>query len=112
MNKQQERIIENSLLQFVRNSNRFGSHINSIRINPANGYAHELKKFEVCYNLLKDGKRFLTEAIFNTGGIADVLNLSDKEIIEILNTEKEENCLEKTKKYPKVFHVNMVKVDK
>jgi len=111
MNKQQEKIIENSLLRFVRNSNRFGSHINSVRINPTNGYLHEKKKFDICFNLIQSGKRFLTETIFETGGIADILNLTDKEIIEILSTEKEKDCIEKAKKYPSVFSIRMVKAE-
>jgi len=36
--------------------------INAIFISTANSLKHELKKLEVCYNLRKQGHKFITEA--------------------------------------------------
>jgi len=42
--------------------------VNAIFFSPANGLAHEMKKAEICYELLKEGKQFITEAVSNADG--------------------------------------------
>ena len=88
------------LLNKIRYTNRSGSHINCIRLSHANTWQHELKKVEVCWELLKQKKEFITEAIFENGSRADILNLTDGIVIEILHTETVEKFKEKIKKYP------------
>jgi hypothetical protein len=59
-------------------------HRNCIRINTGNTYAHELKKFEVCWALAKDGKEYITEAVVEgTKRRYDIFVLDTGEIIEI-----------------------------
>ncbi len=85
-----------SLLEPTRNKD-----INKIKLNPANTKEHEMWKCDACYNLLKQKKRFVTEAIFkNNKGRCDILNITDKVAIEIVCTEREESIIRKKAKYP------------
>ncbi len=52
---------------------------------------------------------FITEAIFVNNSRADVVDLTDGVIYEILCSEKEEDCDEKIRKYPEEFMVVKVK---
>jgi len=111
MNKQDLMRTRNDAMREVRHSNKIGSHRNCIRISVANSLEHEITKLKICYNLIKEGKEFITEAIFDNGSRADILVLDDYKIIEILHTEKEKDCLEKAKKYPASFELEMVRAD-
>lgn len=76
-------------------------HKNCIRINTANSLKHEMKKLEVCYTLKKYGHDFLTEATFSKNGKrCDIVDLSDKSVIEIAVTEEEESLAKKVMDYP------------
>lgn len=110
MNKQDLMKKRNDAMREVRHSNKIGSHRNCIRINVANSLEHELAKLKICYGLIKEGKEVITEAIFNNGSRADILVLDDFKIIEVLYSEDEVACLEKSKKYPVLFELEMVKV--
>jgi hypothetical protein len=39
---------------------------NAIFISPSNGLAHECKKTEICWKILKSGGQFITEAVSNS----------------------------------------------
>ena len=110
MNKQDLMRKRNDAMRTIRYSNKIGSHRNAIRISTANSLEHEITKLKICYNLMKEGKEFITEAIFNNGSRADILVLDDYKIIEVLCSEDEGACLEKSKKYPELFELEMVKV--
>jgi hypothetical protein len=71
-----------------------------IKIHFQNNFAHELAKFLICWQLSKEGKEFVTEAIFNNGRRADILVLDSCDVIEILHSESEDKCLAKTEEYP------------
>lgn len=89
------------LLDSARNKD-----INKIKLSPANTWKHEHKKCEICYKLLQEGKRFLTEAIFSNGlGRADVINITDGIAIEVVCSESEESIIRKKAKYPIDFEV-------
>ena len=79
-------------------------HRNCIRINIGSSLEHELKKFQVCWNLKKQGKEFITEAEFERPGIfkkrADIVCLDDGVILEIIVSEREESLLAKEMDYP------------
>ena len=90
----------NEASNLVRIGNRSGSHRGCIRINPSNSYEHEKAKFDECYELAKNGKEYLTEAIFHNGKRADIIVLDENRVIEILHTEKLEEAKEKVKGYP------------
>ena len=85
---------------------------NCIKLNTHNLKKHEEMKFQICWALAKEGKEFITEAIFHNGKRADVIDLDSHIIIEILGTETEEECREKIKSYPKLFEVIMVDSNK
>lgn len=110
MNKQDLMRKRNDAIRTVRHSNKIGSHRNCIRINVANSLEHEIAKLKICYDLIKDGKEVITEAIFNNDSRADILVLDDYKIIEILCSEDEKSCLEKVKRYPELFVLEMVRV--
>lgn len=71
-----------------------------VKINGHNTLEHELAKAIVCIELAKQGKQFITEAIFENGKRADVVCLDDYEAIEILHTEQEKNIINKSRDYP------------
>ena len=111
MNKKDLLIKRNNAVREIRHSNKIGSHRNCIRISGANSLEHEITKLKICYNLLKESKEFITEAIFDNGSRADILILDDHKIIEILYSEKEIECIRKARKYPTLFELEMVKAD-
>ena len=101
----------NDAMREIRISNKVGSHRNCIRINVNNSIEHEITKLKICYDLIKCGKEVFTEAVFVNGSRADILVLDDHKVIEVLNSEKEDDCLEKVKNYPSLFELEMVKVN-
>ena len=109
MNKQYLLRKRNDAMREIRHSNKIGSHRNCIRINVNNSIEHEITKLRVCYDLIKSGKEVVTEAIFNNGSRADIVILDNHKIIEVLYSESKESCLEKAKKYPELFELEMVK---
>lgn len=70
------------------------------RFNVQNSPEHEISKCILLFNLKKEGKKALAEAIFKNGSRADVLVPEDFRVIEVLKTETEEEALTKVKKYP------------
>lgn len=76
--------------------------INCVKLNANNTDGHELKKYEVCRTLNKEGCHFVTEAIFKEGGRADVYCLDTNTVIEILCTERMKDLRKKINsgKYP------------
>jgi len=111
MNRQDLMRKRNDAMREIRYSNKVGSHRNCIRINVNNSLRHEIAKLKICYNLIKEGKEIITEAIFNNGTRADILVLDDWKIIEVLYSESEESCLEKASRYPDLFELEMIKVN-
>ena len=112
MNKQDLMRTRNDAMREIRFTNKTGSHRNCLRLSTANTKEHEFKKFEICWELLKEGKQFITEAIFDNGSRADIVVLDDHKVIEILHSEKELDCERKFEKYPALFVLEMVRVNK
>ena len=100
-------MLVNDCLRLVRMSNR---KVNEIRIGNNESSAHKDKKIEICEKLLRQGKSFVTEAIFVTGGRADIFVLSDALVVEILCSEKESNIVNKRGLYPKGLRFEVVRV--
>jgi len=68
---------------------------------PAESDKHYMKKAEICKNLLNDNHSFVTEAKFkNNLGRADVYDITDNIIYEVVKSEKEESLWKKSLKYP------------
>jgi len=89
-------------LNTIRYNNRSGSHDGCVRISVSNTLEHEFAKLKLVYLLKKQKKQVMTEVIFNTGGRADVVDLSGV-IYEVLHTETLEMAKTKEKYYPPNF---------
>ena len=111
MNKKQLEYERCNAARFFEFTNISGSHRNCLRLSTANTKKHELKKFEICWELLKEGKQFLVEAKFASpySGRPDIVVLDDHKIIEILYSESKKSCLEKSKRYPALFVLEMIR---
>ncbi|MBU4502622.1 MAG: hypothetical protein KKA79_08550 [Nanoarchaeota archaeon] len=113
LNKQREKkssyykIREN--LNLIRMSNRVGSQTNTLRWSKGETKQHILKKLEVCMELKELQHEFITEPIFKNGTRADILDLNEGTIYEILHTETEKKFKEKIKNYPKQFRIIKIK---
>lgn len=95
MNKRDEE------MQAYRNKQLFklGSARGVIKINTGNSFKHELTKFLVCWELAKEGHDFLTEAEGKEFR-ADIADLTEGVVYEVLCSEQPENLVEKAKVYP------------
>ena len=71
-----------------------------VRLNASNALEHELAKFKVCWELLQEGKEFVTEAVFANGKRADIFVLDTGDVIEILHSETREMAEKKCAGYP------------
>ena len=100
----QERI--NECLRLVRYGNR---KLNEIRYSNGESKEHINKKIELCENLKKSNKSFITEAIFVNGMRADILVLDDFRVVEIVKTETNESILRKKELYPKGLRLEVVR---
>jgi len=84
----------------------YNRDVDTIKLSSANTKIHEMKKCDICYELLKEGKHFITEAHFTNGrGRCDILCLDDNLAIEIVKSEKEKSLWEKSLKYPVDFKI-------
>ena len=99
----------NQAAQFVRVGNRAR---NSVRFSSNETRNHASLKFEVCFRLAREGKDFITEAIFEHGGRADILVLDDHVIIECLESETEIQACSKCSSYPSIFAIEFAKFRK
>jgi hypothetical protein len=114
MNKEERQRQINDTLRDLhwKLGNRSGSHINCIRFNPTNTKEHEMKKADICYELQKLDKPFITEPELEGYGRPDILNILDYEFIEIVCSESEESLEAKSKKYPQDSTITRVYVKK
>ncbi len=92
----------NERLQLIRISNR---KLNCLRWHNNETQEHIIKKLDICRWLKEINHDFITEAIFLNGARADIVDLADSIIYEILISEKEENFEEKIKNYPEIFTI-------
>ena len=99
--KVQKRI--NVALQYIRFSNRSGSHVNCFRYFPNNTDNHEDAKYKLFKMLRKKGHSVLIEPIFTNGSRCDVLDLTAAQIYEVMETEDKTSMIKKALKYPYIF---------
>ncbi len=88
----------NNTARLFRQSSKI--HRNFIKLNPSYSKAHEMKKVEICWQLLQEGKSFLTECEFENGKRADICVLDNAQVIEIMHSESNESIENKRKAYP------------
>ena len=74
------------------------------------GKEHELKKFEVAWELIEQGHDILTEVIFKNKKRADIVDLTEGIVYEILKSETIEQAKNKVRGYPDYFAVEFIKV--
>lgn len=107
MNQKELAIRRNNVARRIKHTSSI--HRNYIQLHPQNSKEHEMKKVEICWNLLQKDKEFITEAEFRDKNVrADIVVLDDKKIIEI---ESSDYKLEERKKhYPEDFELQIVKL--
>lgn len=93
------RKISNANIQKIDKGNRFGSHVNCIRINPSNSIEHEVLKLRLCYALSTMGREYITESKFVSGGRADIFCLNDGIAYEVVISETESSINNKHNTY-------------
>lgn len=103
---------KNQLIREAMSTLLHGYKLNTLITQHGESWDHFFGKATTFYELRQAGKQIVTEAPFKTGGRADIINLTDQEIIEIMVTETLEEAKEKTKKYPSNFTIRFVKVEK
>ncbi len=104
----------NSLIHLRRNEAlnllRLGSRKKGeVRFSSNETTEHRAMKELICADLRIEGKEYVTEAIFKTGGRADILVLDDFKVIEIAVTESEESLQNKAEKYPKGLKIEVIR---
>ena len=97
----------NVCIGLVRQGNR---KLNEIRVSSGESKAHQQKKTEICQRLQSEGKHFITEAIFKTGGRADILCLDNFTAIEVVSSETNESIMRKAQAYPDGIKIQVVRV--
>jgi len=93
-------------LNLVKPSNR---KLNEVRISSSESVIHQDKKKEICEELKENNIDFITEAMFITGGRADILVLEDFTAIEIVHSESDESIEKKKESYPSGVKIEVVK---
>ena len=96
----------NACAALVRLGNRA---LNEVRVSPGESRAHQDKKIAICKDLLLHKKHFMTEAIFESGGRADVLVLDDFKAIEIVQSEDQASLARKAAEYPDGLRFEVVR---
>ena len=79
------------------------------KFNVHNDWKHEVAKCKLLYELKKEGKQAIGEAIFKNGARADILILDTFQVIEVLNSETESEALRKEDYYP--FEIDILYKD-
>jgi hypothetical protein len=97
----------NDALRLLDNS--FNIKPNVVKLNIHNSLHHELAKCKKAYELIKEGKQIVTEAIFKSGGRADILVPEEFRVYEIMSSETEEEALDKKVRYPAELDIIFLK---
>lgn len=87
----------NQIRQLIRMSNR---KPNVLGWHSGETDAHIQMKLEICKYLKKIGHEFYTEAIFNDGNRADIVDADEGVIYEVLNSEEFDSIEKKMQVYP------------
>lgn len=70
-----------------------------LKFNAHNTLEHHLAMCKVCYQLKKEGRKFITEAIFKSGLRADIFIPDESLVIEVLCSETMQQFNKKKDKY-------------
>jgi hypothetical protein len=107
MNRRKAEFERRKIINLIRPSNR---KANCLVFYPNESENHTYKKFIVFRSLLKKGYELYSECLFINGGRADLVAIKEGKgfIIEILESEKKEGCINKLKQYPRFTGTFMV----
>ena len=98
----------NDALSYLDSS--YNIKYNVVKLSTANTLNHELAKCAKAYELISDGNIFITEAIFKNGqGRADIFDVVNLRVYEILHSETEKEALSKITKYPEGLDIVFLK---
>jgi len=87
MGKLKNRVESHKLYHIAGCSAHERCPVNLVRLNAHNSKEHEMAKASVCYDLLKSGCYFITEACRNDNGdVIDAVDLDSCEEWEIVHT--------------------------
>ena len=104
----QERI--NDCLRYVKSP--FKLVRNYVKPHIQNSDRHEMAKFLKCLQLMRDGKEIYTEVTFkDKKGRCDIFVPEDFRVIEILETETEEEALSKLDYYPEELEICFIRAN-
>jgi len=108
--KQSNKFRQRDFLDEMRFSNRSGSHTGCFRGAPgAETDEHLDMKYNIWKQLKKWGHEVMTEVIFTSGKRADVIDLTEGIIYEVLHTETLQDLKKKVEGYPEIFEIRHVK---
>ena len=82
--------------------------INWFKVRANESIEHAILKLRKAHELVKLGHDVVIEAKFRSGGRADILDITDQKIYEILHSEKLADAKEKVKKYPTYLDVEFI----
>jgi len=84
----------------IKLSMHYKTDDNKIKISKSNTFIHEVIKSCVCKIIRDKGNTFVTEARFTSMDRADVFDLSEGVVYEIVNSESNESIDLKRERYP------------
>jgi len=82
--------------------------VNWFKIRANESIEHAILKFRKAYELVKLGHEVVIEAKFRSGGRADILDITDYKIFEVLHSEKLADAKKKVLKYPDYLEVEFL----
>jgi hypothetical protein len=114
MNRLQKWRERNFILNEARSTTLSGYHGNCFRAYASESDNHINLKFKLWLKLVRLGYEVYTEVIWRSGDRSDLIAFKEGIWLgfEVINTEKEEECLEKIKKYPMGITWEIIKSEK
>ncbi len=86
---------------------KFNTKMNVIKFSAHETFEHFLAKCLLAYEIRQNGENFVSEAIFNNGKRADLVNLNVAEAWEITHSESDKSIEQKKQDYP----IKVIKFD-
>lgn len=102
---------ENTRLSYSLLDSSKAIKTNSVKTSKQLTDKHEDMKWKICRQLTKEGKDFITEAIFKNGKRCDILVPGSLLVIEVLASEDIKDCKNKVEEYPIVLEKIFVDAD-
>jgi len=100
VNKKMKQLNKNQYDSLKKLDASFNITLNCLKINVHNKLEHELAKFFVLWELLKDNKIAVSEAVFTNGKRTDIYDLNSCSAVEVVNSETFESMKKKKETYP------------